>query len=208
MKDLKLIGLKSHDCHVLMQQLLPVAIRSVLPKHVRYAITNLCLFFSEICKKVLDIDKLDKLQSELVVTLCQLEMIFPPSFIDIMIHLVIHLVRQVKMLGPVHLHWMYPFERNMSIFKGDVRNRSSPEGSIIEGYVARETMDFCVDVLGHEKCNIQKSRHEENFDGKGTIGRRSITISCSLWEQEHLYVIYNTEAATMYVTEHGWMIKR
>ena len=26
MKDLKLVGLKSHDCHVLMQQLLPVAI--------------------------------------------------------------------------------------------------------------------------------------------------------------------------------------
>jgi len=25
-KDLKLVGLKSHDCHVLMQQLLPVAI--------------------------------------------------------------------------------------------------------------------------------------------------------------------------------------
>ena len=26
LKDLRLIGLKSHDCHVLMQQLLPVAI--------------------------------------------------------------------------------------------------------------------------------------------------------------------------------------
>ena len=34
--DLKLTGLKSHDCHVLMQQLLPIAIRSVLPKNVRY----------------------------------------------------------------------------------------------------------------------------------------------------------------------------
>ncbi|PNY00525.1 hypothetical protein L195_g023807 [Trifolium pratense] len=31
-KDLKLVGLKSHDCHVLMQQLLPVAIRGILPK--------------------------------------------------------------------------------------------------------------------------------------------------------------------------------
>jgi len=27
MEDLKLVGLKSHDCHVLMQQLLPVTIR-------------------------------------------------------------------------------------------------------------------------------------------------------------------------------------
>ncbi|KAA0051591.1 hypothetical protein E6C27_scaffold174G001350 [Cucumis melo var. makuwa] len=39
-EDSKLNGLKSHDCHVLLQQLLPVAIRSMLPKHVRYAITH------------------------------------------------------------------------------------------------------------------------------------------------------------------------
>jgi len=35
MQDLKLIGLKSHDCHILMQQLLPVAIRRILPKTIR-----------------------------------------------------------------------------------------------------------------------------------------------------------------------------
>ncbi|KAK2450204.1 hypothetical protein QL285_009334 [Trifolium repens] len=34
MKELKLIGLKSHDCHVLMQQLLHVAIRGILPDNV------------------------------------------------------------------------------------------------------------------------------------------------------------------------------
>ncbi|KAL6289392.1 hypothetical protein ACE6H2_006902 [Prunus campanulata] len=32
LKDSRLLGLKSHDCHTLMQQLLPVAIRSVLEK--------------------------------------------------------------------------------------------------------------------------------------------------------------------------------
>ncbi|KAA0042871.1 hypothetical protein E5676_scaffold108G00910 [Cucumis melo var. makuwa] len=32
-EDSKLNGLKSHDCHVLLQQLLPVAIKFVLPKH-------------------------------------------------------------------------------------------------------------------------------------------------------------------------------
>ena len=43
-EDSKLNGLKSHDCHVLLQQLFPVAIRFVLPKHVPY-VTHLCLFF-------------------------------------------------------------------------------------------------------------------------------------------------------------------
>nr|XP_017233126.1 PREDICTED: uncharacterized protein LOC108207178 [Daucus carota subsp. sativus] len=33
--ELKVYGMKSHDCHTLLQQLLPVAIRSVLPKNVR-----------------------------------------------------------------------------------------------------------------------------------------------------------------------------
>ncbi|BBN67204.1 hypothetical protein Prudu_8S000300 [Prunus dulcis] len=34
--DLRLLGLKSHDCHTLMQQLLPMTIRSALEKPARY----------------------------------------------------------------------------------------------------------------------------------------------------------------------------
>ncbi|KAI5317354.1 hypothetical protein L3X38_037061 [Prunus dulcis] len=36
LKDSRLLGLKSHDCHTLMQQLLPASIRSVLEKPARY----------------------------------------------------------------------------------------------------------------------------------------------------------------------------
>ncbi|CAL9000642.1 unnamed protein product [Prunus brigantina] len=63
LQDSRLLGLKSHDCHTLMQQLLPVAIRSVLEKPARYyAITRLCLFFNAICAKTVDVSKLDKLE--------------------------------------------------------------------------------------------------------------------------------------------------
>ena len=110
MKDLKLIGLKSHDCHVLMQQLLPVAIRGILPKNVRVTITRLCLFFNAICNKVLDFKKLYELEDEAAIILCQLEMYFPPSFFDIMVHLLVHLVREIRICGPVYLWWMYPIE--------------------------------------------------------------------------------------------------
>ncbi|XP_074343040.1 uncharacterized protein LOC141680825 [Apium graveolens] len=64
MSDLKIYGLKSHDCHILLQQLLPVAIRSVLPKNVRVTIIRLCFFFNALCSKVVDVSKLDKLQSD------------------------------------------------------------------------------------------------------------------------------------------------
>ena len=39
LKDLKLVGLNSHDYHVLMHQLLAVAIRDIFPNKVRLAIT-------------------------------------------------------------------------------------------------------------------------------------------------------------------------
>ncbi|XP_073031237.1 uncharacterized protein [Primulina eburnea] len=55
LSELKLIGLKSHDCHVLMQHFLPILIRDALPKHVRYAIIRLSFFFKDICCKVLDV---------------------------------------------------------------------------------------------------------------------------------------------------------
>lgn len=100
MKDLKLIGLKSHDCHVLMQQLLPVAIRGILPKEVRRSITKFCSFFNIICSKVIDPNKLDELEEEAFIILCQLEMYFPPSFFDIMVHLIVHLVREIRFCGP------------------------------------------------------------------------------------------------------------
>jgi len=40
----KFLNLKSHDCHVLMTQLLPVILRGILPPHVRLATVKLCAF--------------------------------------------------------------------------------------------------------------------------------------------------------------------
>ena len=103
MQDLKLVGLKSHDCHVLMQQLLPVTIRVVLHPFVRGVLTCLCMFFNAICKKVIDPRVLDDLENEAIRILCQLEMYFPPSFFDIMVHLIVHLVREIQLCGSVFL---------------------------------------------------------------------------------------------------------
>jgi len=84
--ELKLVGLKSHDCHVLMQQLLPVAICGTLPEKVCVAIIPLCFIFNAICAKVIDPKQLDDLENDVVVVLCQMKMYFPPSFFDRMVH--------------------------------------------------------------------------------------------------------------------------
>nr|AAM18163.1 Putative transposase [Oryza sativa Japonica Group]AAP52758.1 transposon protein, putative, CACTA, En/Spm sub-class [Oryza sativa Japonica Group] len=109
--DLKLVGMKSHDCHVLITQILPVAIRGILPPKVRHTIQRLCAFFNAIGQKVIDPEDLDGLQTDIVNTLCHLEMFFPLSFFDIMVHLPVHLVKQTKLCGPAFLREMWPFER-------------------------------------------------------------------------------------------------
>ncbi|RVW13298.1 hypothetical protein CK203_103429 [Vitis vinifera] len=70
MEDLKLYGLKSDDYHTLMQQLLSVSLRSILPKHVRNAICRLSSFFNALCSKVVDVSTLDELQNEFTVGGC------------------------------------------------------------------------------------------------------------------------------------------
>lgn len=112
MKDCKFIGLKSHDCHILIEHLLPLALRSCYPnKDIMFIVVNLSNFFKSLCSKVLDISELDKLKEQVVLTLCKMEKLFIPSFFTIMVHLIVHLVDEAKLGGPVHYRWMYPFER-------------------------------------------------------------------------------------------------
>lgn len=209
MEHLKLIGMKSHDCHVLMTQMLPVAIRSILPNKVRVTIIRLCYFFNAIAQKVIDPDGLDALQTEVVTTLCHLEMYFPPSFFDIMVHLIVHLVKEIKICGPVFLRHMYPFERYMGILKSYVRNRSRPEGSIIEGYTTEEVIEFCIGYMAQvEPIGVPLSRHEGRLEGIGTIGRKAITPDQNTYAQAHFMVLQHMTEVTPYIEEHKDMLRQ
>lgn len=110
-KDGKISGLKTHDCHVLLQRLLPVVIRPYLSKEVCDAIIELSRFFQQLCSKTLIVADLKRLQTDIVVILCKLEQIFPPAFFDVMVHLAVHLPREALLGGPVPMRWMFPIER-------------------------------------------------------------------------------------------------
>ena len=102
----------------------------------------MCFFFNAICRKVLDPVKLDELENEAAIILCQLEMYFPLVFFDIMVHLIVHLLREIKCCGPVYLWWMYPVKRYMKILKGYTMNLHHPKASIVERYIAEEAIEF------------------------------------------------------------------
>ena len=50
----KLKGLKAHDYHILMQHVLPLCVRTILPKGPRLARIRLSRVFQRICAKTLD----------------------------------------------------------------------------------------------------------------------------------------------------------
>ncbi|XP_057249341.1 uncharacterized protein LOC104883507 [Beta vulgaris subsp. vulgaris] len=209
MENLKLVGLKSHDCHVLMQHLLPVALRGILPKNVRVSITRLCSFFHAIYNKVIDPKDLDDLESEIVVILCQLEMYFPPSFFDVMIHLTVHLVREARYYGPMYLRNQYPFERQMKTYKGYVKNHRRPEGCIAERVLYENVMSFCSEYLGNVKMiGLPTSRHSDRMDGKGTIGHKVVNLSYDKWILAHTYILHNQEEVAPYVKQHMTYLRK
>ena len=91
LQDRTMGGLKSHDCHILIQELIPLAIRKSLPKNVVEALIDLGRFFKQLCSKTNCAADLEKAQEGIVLTICKLEKIFPLSFFDVMEHLSIHL---------------------------------------------------------------------------------------------------------------------
>ncbi|CAL9005808.1 unnamed protein product [Prunus brigantina] len=106
----KFTGLKSHDCHVFMQSLLPVGIRHLLQEDVVKLIMLFSKFFSQLTAKTLRKTDINQLRHDIVQVLCKFKMIFPPAFFTSMIHVMVHLPEEALLAGPVNYCWMYPIE--------------------------------------------------------------------------------------------------
>jgi hypothetical protein len=92
---------------------------------------NFCFFLNAIGEKVLSDKALESLERRHYETLCFLEMYFPFAFFNINVHFTTHLIKEIKLLGPVFLHQMYSYERFNGILKSVIRNRAYPEGSMV-----------------------------------------------------------------------------
>ncbi|GJS62331.1 putative ribonuclease H-like domain-containing protein [Tanacetum coccineum] len=99
--DSNITSLKSHDCHIVMQHLLPYVLQQYLPSSVATPIIELYSFFKQICSRTLMEDDMVKAQIKVIDILCNIELIYPPAFFDIMIHLVIHLPLEALKGGPM-----------------------------------------------------------------------------------------------------------
>ena len=93
-----------------------------MDKEVYEAVPELGKFFRELCSRNLRKDVIQRLKQDILVILCKLEKIFPPTLFTVMVHLSVHLRDEALLRGPVQYGWMYPIERRLSILKSFVNN--------------------------------------------------------------------------------------
>jgi hypothetical protein len=97
----KLIGLKSHDYHIIMERLISVMFWSYFDEIVWMVLTELSYFYRQLCAKEIVIEIMQKLEKEILVLLCKMEKFFPLGVFNPMQHLLIHLPYEAKVGGPV-----------------------------------------------------------------------------------------------------------
>lgn len=91
------------------------------------------------------------MMNNMIIATCMLEKEFPPTFLNVMMHLLLYLMQQLFICGPVHCRWMYPIERYMKTLKDYVWTYTHPEGSIAKGYRMEDSLGFCTEYMKQYK---------------------------------------------------------
>jgi hypothetical protein len=87
----KVIGLKSHDYHIIMERLLPVMFQGYFDDVVWMVLAELSYLYRQLCAKEILVEMMQKLEKEIPLLLCKMEKFFPPVFFNPMQQLLIHL---------------------------------------------------------------------------------------------------------------------
>ena len=142
LKTGKLIGLKSHDYHIIMERLMPVMFRGYFKDELWSIFAELSYFYREVCAKTVSKRLMQKFEKEIPILICKFEKVFPPGFFNVMQHLIVHLPWEALVGGPVQFRWMYPIERALKKLRASVRNKARVEGCIAEAFALKEISQF------------------------------------------------------------------
>ncbi|RDX65582.1 hypothetical protein CR513_55750, partial [Mucuna pruriens] len=92
-----------------------------------------------------------------------------------MVHLVVHLVREIRLCSLVFLWWMYLIERYMKTLKSYVKNPYRPKALLLRV----KAIKFCICNMSTTKfMGVPMSCHEGRYGEKG-YKRSSILLICS-----------------------------
>lgn len=117
------------------------------------AIIRLCQIFKQLCAKVVDLATIRQLKNEVVMTLVLLEQKFPPFF-DIMTHLLVYLVEELELCGPIPTQWMYHVEQYKKTLKGYVGGLYNHKTSSVDDKEDPSMFDEVLEGGGHPRILI------------------------------------------------------
>jgi hypothetical protein len=133
----KLIGLKSHDYHIIMERLVLVMFCGYKLDVMLQAITELIYFYSHIYAKEISKSMMEKLEKEISMLLCKLQKIFLLGFFNPMQHLLINTPYEAKVGSLLQYRWMYHIERALKYLRTMVGNKAIVEGCIAKVFFAK-----------------------------------------------------------------------
>jgi hypothetical protein len=129
--------------------------------------------------------------------------IFSTCLFDISVHFTTHLIKEIKLLGPLFLYQMYTYERFNGILKSFVRNRAYPEGSMVQSYYTEKAVEWAINYTDPSNTiGVPKSRHEGRLTEKGTTGKKAITPDPYLFCCAHFRVLQQMPIVSEYLDEH------
>src|SRR5438105_4843754 len=77
------------------------------------------------------------------------------------------------------------------------------EGSIVEGYSAKEVIEYCVDYMdSNQLIGVPRSQHEGRLDRVGTIGKETITVEQTGHALAYFTVLQHMTTVARYIDEH------
>ncbi|KAG7572504.1 Transposon En/Spm-like [Arabidopsis suecica] len=85
------------ECESKKKSLRKGQIRELLPRNVHLALSGIGAFFRDLSTRSLELNRVQLLNENIVMILCNLEKIFPPSFFDVMEHLPVHLPYDIRL---------------------------------------------------------------------------------------------------------------
>jgi hypothetical protein len=136
-------------------------------------------------------------------------MYFSPTFFDINIHFTTHLIKEIKLLGPVFLHQMYVYERFNSVLKSFIRNQAYPKGSMVQGYCTEKAVEWVLNYADlSNPIGVPMSHHARRLTGKGTIGKKAVTPDPHLFRCAHFHVLQQMSIVSEYFNEHKEVLLR
>ena len=79
---------------------------------------------------------------EIVKIICKFEKEMATTFMDIQVHLLIHLVDDIEIASVISTISIFFVEKFLKVLKGFIRKESRPEGSMCEGYIMQKSFFY------------------------------------------------------------------